>query len=103
MAVAKKRDCGQTLTFSTRLNRADVSGILEALTDGLKEGVLHVQKSGESLEMQVPKVIDLEVKASLCDGLACLSIETSWREKPIEVQEEPVKKNRARAVKKRAE
>ena len=51
--------------FTTRLTREDVAGLLEALNEGLKNGELKVLKSSESLEMDVPRVIDLAVEASL--------------------------------------
>ena len=51
------------LEFSTRLTREDAAGIIEALVEGLKEGLLKVQKSNEILELEVPRVIDLEIEA----------------------------------------
>ena len=68
-----------TLEFSTRLTREDVAGVVEALIEGLKDGALKVHKSGETLELEVPRVIDLEVEASEDEERAEFSITVSWR------------------------
>lgn len=67
------------LEFSTRLTREDVAGIVEALMEGLKDGVLKVQKSGETLELAVPRVVDLEIEAEIDDERAEFELEISWR------------------------
>ncbi|MDL2216295.1 amphi-Trp domain-containing protein [Desulfovibrio sp. OttesenSCG-928-M14] len=67
------------LEFSTRLTREDVAGLIEALVEGLKDGLLKVQKSNEVLEMQVPRVVDLEIEAEIDDEHAEFEIEISWR------------------------
>lgn len=69
----------QELEFTTRLTREDVAGIIEALIEGLKDGHLKVQKSGEALELDVPRVVDLEVEAKLDEERASFEIEVSWR------------------------
>ncbi len=65
--------------FTTRLTREDVAGIIEALTEGLKEGVLKVHKSGETLALDVPRVVNLEIEASVDEERAKFEIEVSWR------------------------
>ncbi len=72
-AVSKK------VKFSTRLTREDVAGIVEAVVEGLKEGLLKVQKSNETLELSVPRVIDLEVEGSAKEDKESFSLEISWR------------------------
>lgn len=67
------------LEFSTRLTREDVAGLIEALVEGLKDGVLKVQKSGETLELEVPRVVDLEIEAEINEERAEFEIEVSWR------------------------
>ncbi len=67
------------LEFCTRLTREDVAGLIEALVEGLKDGVLKVQKSGETLELEVPRVVDLEIEAEIDDERAEFEIEVSWR------------------------
>jgi amphi-Trp domain-containing protein len=67
------------LAFTTRLTRDDVAGIMEAMMDGMREGLLKVQKSDETLEMAVPRVIDLEVRAALDNERARCALEVSWR------------------------
>lgn len=79
----------QELTFTTRLTREDVAGIVEAMIEGLKEGLLKVQKSGESLELEVPRVVDLEVQASLSPERAVFDIEVSWRCNRPEIPDTP--------------
>ncbi|MDL2316633.1 amphi-Trp domain-containing protein [Desulfovibrio sp. OttesenSCG-928-A18] len=67
------------LEFTTRLTREDVAGLVEALIEGLKDGHLRVQKSNEVLELEVPRVVDLEVEAKVSDERAKFEIEVSWR------------------------
>ena len=67
------------LEFATRLTREDVAGLIEALIEGLKDGMLKVQKSGETLELEVPRVVDLEIEAEINDERAEFEIEVSWR------------------------
>ena len=69
----------RSLEFTTRLTREDVAGLLEALNEGLKNGELKVLKSSESLEMDVPRVIDLAVEASLDEERASFQFQISWR------------------------
>lgn len=67
------------LEFTTRLTREDVAGLIEALIEGLKDGNLKIKKSDEVLELTVPRVVDLEVEASIDDERAEFEIEVSWR------------------------
>lgn len=69
----------RSLELNTRLSRADAAGVIEALIEGLKEGHLKVQKSGDSLDMPVPRVIDLDIASTLDDEKASLVLEVSWR------------------------
>jgi len=69
----------QKLEFVTRLAREDVAGLIEALVEGLKDGVLKVKKSGDSLALEVPRVVDLEVGATINDERAEFAINVSWR------------------------
>lgn len=77
------------LEFSTRLTREDVAGVIEALVEGLKDGHLKVQKSNEALTMDVPRVIDLEVKAKEGKERAVFQIEVSWRTNRAENPDTP--------------
>jgi amphi-Trp domain-containing protein len=67
------------LEFATRLTREDVAGVMEALVEGLKDGRLKVQKSNESLELAVPRVVDHEIAAEVDDEKATFTVEVSWR------------------------
>jgi amphi-Trp domain-containing protein len=67
------------LELTTRLTREDVAGVMEALVEGLKDGKLKVKKSNEVLELDVPRVVDLEIKAEIDDEKATFAIEVSWR------------------------
>jgi hypothetical protein len=67
------------IEFATRLTRADVAGLIEALIEGLKDGKLKIKKSSEELELDVPRVVDLEIEASIDDERAEFEIEVSWR------------------------
>ena len=83
----------KTLEFTTRLSREDVAGVIEALVEGLKDGHLKVQKSNEILEMEVPRVVDLEVEAEFSDERAKFEIEVSWRTNRAENPDTPDEKN----------
>ena len=78
----------QSITLYTRLARADVAGLIEALADGLKEGVLTIQKSGSTLVMDVPKVIDYTVCGDRGGDRSSFTLEVSWRTKSLEVPDE---------------
>jgi amphi-Trp domain-containing protein len=67
------------LEFTTRLTREEVAGWIEALIEDLKDGRLEVRKSDEVLVLDVPRVIDLEVEASIDDEKAEVEVEISWR------------------------
>ena len=69
----------RVLEFATRLTREDVAGVIEALVEGLKNGHLKIHKSDEALELDVPRVIDLEVEAKVSEERAKFEIEVSWR------------------------
>ena len=77
------------LEFATRLTREDVAGLIEALIEGLKDGMLKVQKSGETLELEVPRVVDLEIEAEINDERAEFEIEVSWRTNRAENPDTP--------------
>ncbi|MDR2488270.1 MAG: amphi-Trp domain-containing protein [Desulfovibrio sp.] len=79
----------RALGFATRLTREDVAGVIEALIDGLKDGRLKVHKSNDVLELEVPRVIDLEVEAGVRDERATFSIEVSWRTNRAENPDAP--------------
>lgn len=80
------------LEFTTRLTREDAAGIIEALVEGLKEGLLTVHKSGDTVTMDVPRVIDMEIEATYKPHKAKFELELSWRpnreENPDTVEEE---------------
>lgn len=77
------------LEFTTRLTREDVAGVIEALVEGLKNGRLKIHKSDEVLEMDVPRVIDLEVEAKVSHERAKFEIEVSWRTNRAENPDRP--------------
>ena len=79
----------RVLAFTTRLTREDVAGVIEALVEGLKDGHLKIHKSNEALEMDVPRVIDLEVEAMLNDERATFAMEVSWRTNRAENPDRP--------------
>jgi amphi-Trp domain-containing protein len=79
----------RTLEFTTRLTREDVAGVMEALVDGLKDGRLKVHKSNDALELDVPRVIDLDVRATVSHERAAFSIEVSWRTNRAENPDTP--------------
>ena len=77
------------LEFTTRLTREDVAGVIEALVEGLKDGHLKIHKSSETLELEVPRVIDLEIEAKVSDERAKFEIEVSWRTNRAENPDAP--------------
>ena len=80
---------GKELEFTTRLTREDVAGVIEALVEGLKDGHLKIHKSNEALELEVPRVIDLEIEAKVSDERAKFEIEVSWRTNRAENPDAP--------------
>lgn len=80
------------LIYATRLTREDVAGVMEALIEGLKNGLLRVQKSDETLELEVPRVVDFEVEAKIDDERAEFEIEVSWRTNRAENPDLPLEK-----------
>lgn len=75
--------------LQTRLNREDVSGIFEALSEGLKEGILKVNKSGETLDLPVPCYVDLDIVASYSETRASFALDISWRPNKASVTDYP--------------
>ena len=79
----------KSIELSTRLTRADAAGVIEALIEGLKEGALSIQKSTDSLEMPVPRVIDLDIRATLDEEKAGMVLEVSWRTNRPDIPDTP--------------
>ena len=69
----------QKISLSTRLLCADAAGVVEALTEGLKERCLKVQKGDETLVLSPPEAVDVDVEAKVRDGRGKFMIEISWR------------------------
>ena len=78
----------ENITLCTRLTRADVAGLIEALVESLKEGTLKVQKSDACCTLEVPRVVDLEVEAGEVDDRTIFRLEVSWRTNPPEIPDE---------------
>lgn len=76
------------ITLNTRLTRADVAGLIEALVESMKEGCLKVQKSDACCTLDVPRVVDLEVEAGEKGDRTVFRIEVSWRTNPPEIPDE---------------
>lgn len=91
-AGRRKGMAKKELIYTTRLTREDVAGVIEALIEGLKNGLLRVQKSDEMLELEVPRVVDLEVEAKIDDERAEFEIEVSWRTNRAENPDLPLEK-----------
>lgn len=71
------------IVLNTRLHKEDAAGIIEALAEALKEGHLDVKKSGESLKMDVPELISLDIEACKNSQKSFLSIKVSWDSQEI--------------------
>lgn len=69
----------QKISLSTRLLCADAAGVVEALAEGLKERCLKVQKGDETLVLNPPEAVDVDVEAKVRDGRGKFMIEVSWR------------------------
>ena len=67
------------IELHTRLTYSDVAGIIEALNEALKDGRLLIQKSDETLELPVPRVVDLDISAVEGEERTSFSLEISWR------------------------
>jgi amphi-Trp domain-containing protein len=93
----------KNITLSTRLTRADVAGIVEALVEGLKEGTLKVQKSDMDYTLEAPRVVDLEIEAGEIDERTVFRLEISWRTNPPEIPDtDGLDRSRAAAAEKTA-
>ncbi|MDR2669511.1 MAG: amphi-Trp domain-containing protein [Desulfovibrio sp.] len=83
----------RALEILTRLTREEVAGLVEGLLDGLKDGNFKMQKGGEQMELQVPRVVDMTITAKSDEERAEFSIDVSWRtnraESPDNVPDEP--------------
>jgi len=69
----------QKISLSTRLLCADAAGVVEALAEGLKERCLKVQKGDETLVLNPPEAVDVDVEAKVRDGRGKFMVEVSWR------------------------
>lgn len=78
----------KNITLCTRLTRADVAGLIEALVESLKEGTLKIQKSDDSRILEVPRVVDLEVEGGEIGDRTVFRMEVSWRTNPPEIPDE---------------
>lgn len=78
----------ENITLCTRLTRADVAGLIEALVESLKEGTLKIQKSDDSRTLEVPRVVDLEVEGGEVGDRTVFRMEVSWRTNPPEIPDE---------------
>lgn len=78
----------ENITLCTRLTRADVAGLIEALVESLKEGTLKIQKSDDSRTLEVPRVVDLEVEGGEVGDRTVFRLEVSWRTNPPEIPDE---------------
>ena len=79
----------KSIELSTRLTRADAAGVIEALIEGLKEGQLSIQKSTDNLEIPVPRVIDLDIRATQDEEKAGMVLEVSWRTNRPDIPDTP--------------
>jgi amphi-Trp domain-containing protein len=81
------------LEILTRLTREEVAGLVEGLLDGLKDGHFKMQKGGEQLELEVPRVVDMTIAAQSDEDRTAFSFDVSWRthraETPDNVPDEP--------------
>ncbi len=92
----------EAITLCTRLTRADVAGLIEALVEGMKEGCLKVQKSDECLCLAVPRVVDLEIRAGHEDERTVFRVDVSWRTEKPEIPDVDMPSDRAAASVKRS-
>ncbi|MDR2668629.1 MAG: amphi-Trp domain-containing protein [Desulfovibrio sp.] len=94
-----------TLEILTRLTREEVAGLVEGLLDGLKDGNFKMQKGGEQIELQVPRVVDMTITAKSDEEKTAVSIDVSWRthraETPDNVPEEPAGRRKRPAARRK--
>lgn len=76
------------ITLCTRLTRADVAGLIEALVESLKEGTLKIQKSDDCRILEVPRVVDLLMEGDETGERSLFRLEVSWRTNPPEIPDE---------------
>jgi amphi-Trp domain-containing protein len=82
-----------------------VAGLVEGLLDGLKDGHFKLQKGGEHMELQVPRVVDMTITAKSDEERTEFSIDVSWRthraESPDNVPDEPAGRRKRPAARKK--
>lgn len=77
------------IKLETRLSHEDVAGMMDAFSDGLKDGLLKIKKGGDELELTVPRFVDFEVEAKYSPQKARFSVKVSWRPDKAEVDDYP--------------
>ncbi|MBG0774978.1 MAG: amphi-Trp domain-containing protein [Desulfovibrionaceae bacterium] len=56
-----------------------VAAYLESIVKGLKAGTLHVQLGADTLDLQLPSVVDFEMSVSQKKEKEKITVELSWR------------------------
>lgn len=84
--------------LQTRLSREDVAGLIEALVESLKEGSIGIHKGGEDLDLDVPRVLDLDMEGGNKDGRAFFRVELSWLAVRPDVPDISMPEQRKKAV-----
>lgn len=69
----------EKLQLVTRLVCADAAGVIEALAEGLKERCLKIQKGDQTMVLNPPEAVDIELEAKIKEGRGKVSLEISWR------------------------
>lgn len=67
------------LSFESFLPREEAVAYFEAIVAGLKKGAIQFKQDEESVTMNPPSHLDIEVKASRKKGRERISFEVSWR------------------------
>jgi amphi-Trp domain-containing protein len=67
------------LGFESFLPREEAVAYFEAIVAGLKKGAIQFKQDDESLTLNPPSHLDIEVKASRKKGRERISFEVSWR------------------------
>ncbi len=67
------------LAFSTSLPREEAVAYFEAIVAGLRNGAVEFRQSDESLALNPPEHLNLEVKAARKGDKSKISFEISWQ------------------------
>lgn len=78
-AASEKAPRKRKISYENTLPRDEAVSYFEAIVTGLKKGQLEFRQEDESVTMDLPDRVDVEVKASRNEKKGKISFELSWK------------------------